>query len=220
LPAARTHHVVGCHHPAAEPVGGDRRDDRPAEHHGEGVRRPGHGEQAERRPQAGDDRKAGEGRAPDGDRDEHGPALAYQVADRPGERGADQAADADGGSEQAKRARVTAEPLGVDGREQGHRQGEDRGGQIGKERPADHLAAADETDPLRDRARARPRAAARRPHRGQPGDPVQRGGEADRVGQIASAQAQMRRGGDEPGEGGADGQHDLEAEPVQRQPGG
>ena len=59
-----------------------------------------------------------------------------------------------------------------------------------------------------------------RPHRGQPGDPVQRGGEADRVDQVARAQAEVRRGRDEPGQGGAGGQHDLEADPVQRQPGG
>src|SRR5215469_17892403 len=45
LAAARGHHVVGRHYPAAKPVRGYRGNDRSAEHHGEGVRGPGDGQQ-------------------------------------------------------------------------------------------------------------------------------------------------------------------------------
>jgi len=64
------------------------------------------------------------------------------VPDRPGERCTGQAPDADRRGEQAERARVAAEPLGVDRREQGRGQAEDGGVQIGRKRAKDEAWSA------------------------------------------------------------------------------
>jgi hypothetical protein len=119
----------------------------------------------------------------------------------------------------AQRTGTAAEPLGVDRREKGDRQAEDSGVEIGEKRAGQYLAATNEADTLRYRAKPRPRCAALRTHRGQPGRCVQRRGEADRVDEIANPQTQVRHGRDEASECGAGGQHDLEAQPVQHQPG-
>ena len=169
----------------------------------------------------GGDREPGEGRAPRRRPRTASPGPAATMClTGPEKRRAGQAAQADGRGEQAERAGIAAEPFGVDRGEQRHGQAEDGGVEIGEKRAGQHLAAADEARFPR-RPRAGPARVRRpRPHGGQPGHPVQRGGEADRVQEIARPQAQVRRGRDEAGQRRAGGQHDLEAEPVQRQPGG
>ena len=108
----------------------------------------------ERQPQARGHREPGEGRAPHGDRGQHGPAVPDDVPDRAGQRRADQAAHADGRGEQAERARMAAEPFRVDGREEGDGQPEHGGVEVDQERPGQRLAAPDEPDALGDRTRA------------------------------------------------------------------
>ena len=97
------------------------------------------------------------------------PALARDVPDRPRKRRARHPAQPDRGGEQPERARAAAEPLGVDRREQRHRQPEHGRVQVGEERASQDLAAPDEADSLGDRAGARPRRA--NAHRGKPGHP-------------------------------------------------
>src|ERR1700678_3088583 len=95
------------------------------------------------RPPAARERERDDCRPGYRDRAQHRPALPDDVPDRPGERHGDHGADAEGREEQGERARVTAEPFSVDGREQHDRKGEHRHVEIREKGAGQHLVAAD-----------------------------------------------------------------------------